>query len=194
LFSHFKITLTFDTTTLPAVSSSYSSSVTMDARSQTILEVHCVHYPFASTSTSTSLLRFISNSSTHPQGERATLPELSLHAVEEKPGVSTFHANASLILEGEVLCTRRADAVVSVVHISNGTEPKKMNVNVNVISAKAEAEIQTVLDAVPVYIGVGLSANLIDMEAGPCTGTLGLGADTEAGYKDQAVGFKVLGT
>lgn len=76
----------------------------------------------------------------------------------------------------------------------NSRVAKVEQVHADVLSAKVEAEVQTVWDAVPVYAGAGASANLVDMEAGPFTGTLGAGVDSEVGYKDQSVGFKVLGS
>jgi hypothetical protein len=86
------------------------------------------------------------------------------------------------------------DAVFSVLHTAQLQGRKIEQGREDDLSLKVEAEVQTVWDAVPVYAGVGASANIVDVEAGPVTGTVGLGVDAEVGYKDQSVGFKVLGT
>ncbi|KAI5792107.1 hypothetical protein FPQ18DRAFT_389622 [Pyronema domesticum] len=101
-------------------------------------------------------------------------PDVDLHATQEQNGTVIFYTGANATTGGEVA--------------------KVEQVHADVLSAKVEAEVQTVWDAVPVYAGAGASANLVDMEAGPFTGTLGAGVDSEVGYKDQSVGFKVLGS
>lgn len=121
---------------------------------------------------------------------------MNLQAAQEQDGTVTFYANANATTgaKAEVFRTNRADAVVSVLHIAQLKGQKVEQVHVDVISAKVGAEMQTAFDKVPVYAGVEASLNLVDAQAGPFTATLGAGADTGAGYQDQSVGFKVLGT
>jgi hypothetical protein len=121
-------------------------------------------------------------------------PDVDLQAAQEENGVTTFYANASLTSRGEVFRTNRADAVVSIVHLAELQGKEIQMVHVDILSAKVESEQQWLWGAIPVYIGVGASINLVDAEAGPFTGTLGVGVDEEFGFRDESVGFKVLGT
>ncbi|RAH52666.1 hypothetical protein BO85DRAFT_472479 [Aspergillus piperis CBS 112811] len=120
------------------------------------------------------------------------LPDVKMYVAEED-GMHVFYYNAGLETGGAVFRTNRADAVASILHMvqDNGGEIEK--VSIDVLGARAGLEVQTLNDYFPVYAGADATAHLVDLKGGPCYGTLGVGVDTELGYRDQSVGCKVLG-
>lgn len=122
------------------------------------------------------------------------VPNARVQVNQDHDGVTTFYFNAGAGTDtnGCIFQTHSASTTASILHVAQTKGAEIQQANVDVLSAKANVQVETVA-GVPVYYGADAGVYLADAEAGPFHGTLGLAADTEIGCRDQSVGCKVLG-
>lgn len=119
-------------------------------------------------------------------------PEAHVQVKQEENGTTTFYFNATADTGGCVFQTHSAATVASILHIAQLKGAEVEQVHTDILAVKAKVEAQSAM-GIPTYVGADAGVYLVNAEAGPFHGTLGLAADTEVGCKDQSVGCKVLG-
>lgn len=90
-----------------------------------------------------------------------------------------------------------ADVSVSVFNVQSDGDSPLQHVKVDVIQGSVNADYQSAAVCgvnLSKYAGIDAHVNLVNIEGGPFTANLGLGADTDVGIKDESVSVHYLGT